>query len=303
MIAAVETVDGEPMHLHMLTFDSELDNATLNQRGGTWIDKSSMELKAFHNEEDGQVYSNLDSVSGTFNVFWNYVYTGTPLSLKRKVTERNFGSGLATRLAVIPLPPSNFSMMELQKVNKKDHAAEELMKTWAYKLDEVHGELPLWPIVEEAWKWCDNQMLIAKINNDKAAELLMKRVPYYGVCLSAPFVLMRHFDEWKEKQTLSIDEKDLQLARLVMDIQYQCQQHYFGQYARTYFDDMQREKDNTKQIPSKYDMCFDKLPNQFGYKEVSEQYQVKKSTAYSILSSLEANGKIKKIEYNKYQKL
>ena len=108
---AVETIDGEPMHLHMLTFDSELDNATLTQRGGSWIDKTSLELKAFHNEEDGQAYSNLDSISGTFNVYWNFVYTGTPLSLQRKVTERNFGSGLATRLAVIPLPPSGFRMM------------------------------------------------------------------------------------------------------------------------------------------------------------------------------------------------
>ena len=80
---AVETVDGQPMHLHLLTFDSELDNATLTQRGGSWIDKSSLELKAFHNEEDGQAYSNLDSISGTFNVYWNYVYTGTPLSLQR----------------------------------------------------------------------------------------------------------------------------------------------------------------------------------------------------------------------------
>ena len=62
MVNAVEEVDGEPMQLHMLTFDTELDNTLSIQKGGSWIDKQSLELKAFHNEEDGQAYSNMDSV-------------------------------------------------------------------------------------------------------------------------------------------------------------------------------------------------------------------------------------------------
>ena len=47
---AVEEVDGRLMHLHMVTFDSELANSTKMQKGGNWINKESMELKAFHNE-------------------------------------------------------------------------------------------------------------------------------------------------------------------------------------------------------------------------------------------------------------
>ena len=62
MVNAVEVVDGTEMQLHMLTFDTELDNTMTVQKGGSWIDKMSLELKAFHNEEDGQAYSNLDSV-------------------------------------------------------------------------------------------------------------------------------------------------------------------------------------------------------------------------------------------------
>ena len=68
------------MQLHMLTFDTELDNTLTVQKGGSWIDKQSLELKAFHNEEDGQAYSNLDSVVQNFFVFWNYIYTGTPMN-------------------------------------------------------------------------------------------------------------------------------------------------------------------------------------------------------------------------------
>ena len=88
MVNAVEVVDGEPMQLHMLTFDSELDNTLSVQRGGAWIDKNSMELKAFHNEEDGQAYSNLDSILENFIVTWNYVCTSRCCSGRRAWTTK-----------------------------------------------------------------------------------------------------------------------------------------------------------------------------------------------------------------------
>lgn len=303
MNKAVETVDGQPLHLHMLTFDSELDNATLTQRGGSWIDKSSMELKAFHNEEDGQAYSNLESISGTFNVYWNFVYTGTPLSLQRKVTERNFGSGLATRLAVIPLPPSGFQMMALQRTTTTDHAADELLKTWAYRLDGVHGELPLWPLVEHCWQWTNEHMQVAAFNQDKADELLMKRVSYYGVCIAAPFVLMRHWEEWEEKQTIDIDDTDRRLCTLALDVQYHCQHHFFGQMARAYFDNMERDEQQQRRRPSRYDSCYAQLPETFTTGDVQRIYGLDKNASSVTCSRLAKGGYVERIKKGIFRKL
>ena len=300
---AVEVVDGEPMHLHLLTFDSELDNATLTQRGGSWIDKTSLELKAFHNEEDGQAYSNLDSVSGTFNVYWNFVYTGTPLSLQRKVTERNFGSGLATRLACIPLPPSGFRMMELSRQRSVDHEADDTLKTWAFRLDGVKGELPLWPIVEEAWQWTAERMDVAAYNQDKADELLLKRVAYYGVCIAAPFLMMRHWQEWQDTKTFTIDDTDRRLARLVMDIQYRCQRHFFGAYARAYFDNMERDRQANRQNASKYEAAYQKLPREFTVMDVMKQYGIGDNAARSACHRLCRDGYIERIKKGLYRKL
>ena len=42
--------------------------------------------------------------SGLSRYAYNYLYAA-PTALYRKITKRNFGSGLSTRLAVIPLPP------------------------------------------------------------------------------------------------------------------------------------------------------------------------------------------------------
>ena len=300
---AVEVVDGEPMHLHLLTFDSELDNATLTQRGGSWIDKTSLELKAFHNEEDGQAYSNLDSVSGTFNVYWNFVYTGTPLSLQRKVTERNFGSGLATRLACIPLPPSGFRMMELSRQRSVDHEADDTLKTWAFRLDGVKGELPLWPIVEEAWQWTAERMEVAAYNQDKADELLLKRVAYYGVCVTAPFLMMRHWQEWQDTKTFTIDDTDRRLARLVMDIQYRCQQYFFGAYAQAYFDNMERDRQANRQRVSKYDLSYQQLPMEFTLTDVMKQYGIRENAARTACHRLCRDGYIERIMQGKYRKL
>ena len=290
----------KPMHLHMLTFDSELDNSTTNQRGGSWISKESMELKAFHNERDGQAYSNLDSVMGQFNVYWNFVYTGTPLSLSKKVTVQNFGSGLATRLAVIPLPPSGFKMMSLRKTTSKDQQADALLKEWAYKLDEVRGELPLWPLVEEAWNWTSEQMALAEAADSKVQEMLLKRVPYYGICVSAPFILMRHWEEWKKKASFSIDESDLMLCRLVLDIQYQCQTFFFTDYAEKYFENKHPGSINTAE--QRFKAAFSSLAQTFTTADVARCFGVKHDSARMIVSRMTRRGLCKTISKGQYEK-
>ena len=294
MCNAVETVDGKEMHLHLFTFDSELDNATSMGKGGQWIDKASMELKAFHNEEDGQAYSNLDSVAGVFTVYWNYVYTGTPLALNKKVTQANFGSGLATRLACIPVPDSGFRMLGRELTPKVNHAADEMLKTWAFRLDDVHGELPVQPLVDLCYDWCAERMALAEIDNSKADEMLIKRVPYYGINISAPFILMRHWEEWKDTGTFTVDEKDKALVMLILDIQYRCQKQYFGRYAEEYFNDMQREVTMKTTKTGKLEQGLKKLPKEFTTDDAAKVFGVDKNTCYSYISRMQKLGYVRK---------
>jgi len=72
-------------------------------------------------------------------VVWNYIYTGTPIALKKMVNEQNFGSGLATRLTCIPLPTTNFEMMERE--SHVDFESDGRLKAWAFKLDKMKGLL------------------------------------------------------------------------------------------------------------------------------------------------------------------
>ena len=266
MVNAVEVVDGEEMQLHMLTFDTELDNTLTVQKGGSWIDKQSLELKAFHNEEDGQAYSNLDSVVQNFFVTWNYIYTGTPIALKKKVNEQNFGSGLATRLTCIPLPSTNFEMMERERT--VDFESDGRLKAWAFKLDRMKGILSLDKIVDELYDWTARRMMDAKENNSKADEMLLKRCAYHGLNFAAPFIVMRHWQQIHQEGNywcgeFETDDVDWKLAELIVNIQYACQRHYFGAMAEKYFDDQKRDVSANSRRQQKTIEAFNRLPEEF----------------------------------------
>ena len=277
MVNAVETVDGEEMHLHMLTFDTELDNTVTVQKGGSWIDKQSLELKAFHNEEDGQAYSNNDSVFQDFNVFWNFIYTGTPLALKKKVNEQNFGSGLATRLTCIPLPATNFEMMTRECM--VDTQSDRHLKEWAWKLDRTKGELPVERLVDNLYEWTARRMEDAKENNSKADEMLLKRCAYHGLNFSVPFIVMRHWNQlhqdgdfWCGK--FETDEVDWQLTELLVNIQYACQRHYFGALAEKYFDSRWRDAATNMKRQQKTLVAFERLPEEFTVEDAMRCFQL-----------------------------
>ena len=271
MVNSVEEVDGQPMQLHMLTFDTELDNTVTVQKGGSWIDKQSLELKAFHNEEDGQAYSNNESILQDFYVTWNFIYTGTPIALKKKVNEQNFGSGLATRLTCIPLPTTNFEMMTRER--SVDFDSDGRLKEWAFKLDRMKGLLTLDKIVDELYDWTARRMMDAKDNDSKADEMLLKRCAYHGLNFSAPFIVMRHWEQMHQDGEFwcgefETDEVDWKLAELIVNIQYACQRHYFGAMAETYFENKNREAAvNTRRNQKTYD-GFQRLPELFTREDV-----------------------------------
>jgi hypothetical protein len=298
MLAAVENVQGTPMNLHMFSFDSELDNVTKNNKGGDWKDREIMELKAFHNEQDGQMYANQESITGMFNVFWNFIYTGTPYALHRKVNQRNFGTGMSTRLAVIPLPDKGMA----NRHQEVDPNANETLRTWAYRLDRVEGELPIEPLNDETFDWQSSHLEIAEFNGDKADRTLLKRIPYYGIGVSLPFILMRHWDEWQESKTLTMDDTDKRLCRLAMEIQYKCQQFFFGEMAFNYFADQNKEF-VVRRRTTRYDECYRKLPDEFKTQQFKDHFNTSDAATSRALKRLQTDGIVEKVKYGVYHKI
>ncbi len=298
-------VDGEDMNVHLITVDAEKDNSINMSKSGGWQNRDIMVLKSFHNEFDSQHYNNKQSVSGRFRVHWNQVETCTPPTLKRLVNERNFNSGLDTREATIPMGKPDYDMMPLVRKDDKTAAANETLKQWSYRLDQRRGELPIWPLVEHVHKWCDERRAIAEFNDkDQADWLLIKRVPYYGINVSAPYIDMRHWEERENTGTYVIDDIDRRLCDLVLDIQYRTQLHWYYDLHRLYYDNQLRDAAQQRRRSNKFIECFRQLPEEFSTEQFAQIFGYANNRAgQKTLQRLEADKAIERSMRGHYKKL
>ena len=304
MINCKEEVDGEMMGRHMVTVSSEKDLEI--GKSGSWISRSNMVLLSFHGEYDDQHFSNKQSVSGRYRVFWNICETFTPPTLTKLVNERSVNSGLDTRTATIPMGEDDFKMMPLRrKEDSKVAAYNQTLLNWAYKLDQRRGELPLWPLVEHVHQWCDERRAIAEFNDrDKADWLLIKRVPYYGISISAPFIDMRHLEEREQTGTYTIDSQDLALCDLVLDIQYRTQHFWYYELHRMYYDNQLRDAAQQRRRSNKFIECFRQLPEEFCTEQFAQIFGYANNRAgQKTLQRLEADKAIERSMRGHYKKL
>lgn len=272
MINNKVVVDGEEMSVGCVTVDAEKDNSINMSKSGGWQNRDIMVLKSFHCEFDSQHYANKQSVSGRFPVVWVQIESCTPPTLKRLVNERNFNSGLDTRMGTIPTGKPDYDMMPLIREDDKLIEYNETLRQYAYKLDQRQGELPLWPLVEHVHKWCDERRAIAEFNDDQADWLLIKRVPYYGINISAPYIDMRHTEEREKTGTYQIDDTDRALCDLVLDIQYRTQLHWFYDLHRKYYDKQLRDAAQVRRRTNKFIECFRQLPEEFTTEQFAKTF-------------------------------
>ena len=304
MISCKEEVDGEMMGRHMVTCSSEKDLEI--GRSGSWISKSNMVLLSFHGEYDDQHYANKQSVSGRYRVFWNMMETFTPPTLKLIVNERSVNSGLDTRTATIPMGEDDFKMIPLRrKEDSKTAEYNETLKQWAYRLDQRRGELPIWPLVEHVHKWCDDRRAIAEFNDrDKADWLLVKRVPYYGLNISAPYIDMRHWEEREKTGTYTPDDVDCSLVDLVLDIQYRTQHYWYYELHRLYYDNQLRDAAQQRRRTNKFVECFRQLPEEFTTEVFAQTFgYANNRSGQKTLERLQKDKAIERTMRGKYKKL
>ena len=155
---------------------------------------------------------------------------------------------------------------------------------------------------DETYDWQSSHLEIAEFNGDKADRTLLKRIPYYGIGVSLPFILMRHWDEWQESKTLTMDDKDKRLCHLAMEIQYRCQQFFFGEMAFNYFADQNKEF-VVRRRTTRYDDCYRKLPDEFKTQQFMDSFGVSQSAAQRSISRLLQDQLIERVKYGIYRKV
>ena len=128
-------------------------------------------------------------------------------------------------------------------------------------------------------------MKIVEQTDDDALEFLIKRVCYYGIHCSVPFILMRHWEEWVKDHKLSIDQHDLDLCDLFMEVQLFSQKNYFGKMTETYCENSHKqvEEQSSDNLHTKTVSMLRQLQNEFTSTDLSKTCGVTKEYARVLI--------------------
>jgi hypothetical protein len=297
---AHEQVDGEEMHLHLYTFDSELDANTKAQSGGTWIDKHDVELKAFHNERTGVDFSNVDSANGVYEVYYNTVCTGTPLSLQRKINIRNVNDGLCSRIAFFRMVPDGFKMIA-KGSRTRNHDLECCLKQWAFRFDSMKGELKVQKLVDHVYSLCEQSAWEAEAAGDRVLDFLRKRAVFYATWFTIPRIYGRQWDTYQKTGEVEVDDSDLQFATLMYEAVIYWQDHFFGRMLQESWDNAEQEyKPRNRQ--SHNDGIFEQLKQEFTLQEVKERLNISSGGAHAQVKRWTAQGLCERTAHGRYKK-
>jgi len=296
---AKELVDGEIMPMHLYMFDSELDSSISAQSGGAWIGKHDLELKAFHNELSGVDYANNDSINDILPVYWNSVTTGTQISLYKKFTLRNINDGLCSRVAIFPMETARYQMVKKKAVNIQ---ANEALKLWGFKMEQLHGELPLERLTDHVYDLCDLSAQEAEAADDRVLDYLRKRAVFYATWLTIPRIVARQYDEFKKTGKLEVTDDDLKFSTLMYDAVIYFQDHFFGQMLQDSWDNAAREYVPRKKN-SKNAEAYRQLPESFTTKDVMAVLDIERDAASKQCQRWLTHGFVERQKQGKYRKI
>lgn len=311
-----EEINDENVQLHVSIMDSELDN-TLTQMKKDYMNISALWLKAFHNEPQGAFLKTSTAYVGEINVAANFMYSGTEYALAKQVTPDNYGSGLPTRLTVVPMGGSDFEMMENKNYTAEDVQRDDMLRQWSIKLDMTRGEIPCKDISDAIYQWTSHRMEEAKENASRAEEDLLKRIGWHGMNYSLPFIVSRHWDlmdkdengYWYCGPNFVTDKYDRQLALLICKAQLAFQHFFFKGIAEQYYDKIDATQFSGRHSQAHTTLAYNRLPGVFTSEDVDKcyGYEGNKNSIYSCLKRLQDDGKAQRIragqDKGKFRKL
>ena len=308
---AVEEINGEKTNLHLYTFDSELDGNTTAQSGGSWIGKHDIELKAFHNEFTGVDFANQNSENGVIQVFYNYVFTGTPFSLSNKITARNVSDGLCSRIAIFKMFAQNYKMTPRgnQRVNKQK---QRKLKQWAVEFNKLQGELPIKKLVDHVYELCEQSAAEAELDKDKVLDYLRKRAVYYAIWFTIPRIMARCLtpgpsrtgEDWcgSVMKKVKVEKSDLAFATLIYDAVIYWQDRFFGRQ----LEESWKNAENGIKLRSRNtrsSALYNELPGKFTVEMIIDALELSRRAAFTQCLRWVNAGYVECLHTGCYQKI
>jgi hypothetical protein len=291
---------GEPLHLHLITVESEIATA-LRAQVGSWAGKADLELKSFHNEVAGVDFANAESTNGPMQINWNEVMSGTTESMSRKIMPKNVLDGLVTRLVLFLMPDNDYAMLERRRA-LRNHERECMLRSVGYDLEKVSGELHVPRLVDFCYQYEEELTKRALVEQDRCLDYFRKRIPVIMIRYALVRIVLRQLEAAKKGEDLVVEDSDLEFARLIGDWCLEAQVHMFGQMV---LDALEAEAlaFRPRCISGNMMAKFQKLPKVINSKVLIENGVCKdNNAATAYLSRWQKGGLLKKIDRGNYEK-
>ncbi len=244
-------------------------------------------------------YANGDSINDILPVYWNSVTTGTNVSLHKKFTLRNINDGLCSRVAIFQMERANFKMVRRNVVDWKNN---EALKQWGFKMEQLHGELPLQRLVDHVYDLCELSAQEAEAANDLVLDYLRKRAVFYATWFTVPRIVARQYDQFKKTGKLEVTDDDLKFSTLMYDAVIWFQDYFFGQMLQDSWDNAEREYVPRRKNSKNAD-AYSSLPETFTTKDVQQELDLEMEAASKQCQRWVTHGFVERVKKGKYKKI
>ena len=232
-------------------------------------------------------------------MYWNSVTTGTQISLYKKFNLRNINDGLCSRVAIFPMEIARYRMVKKKVVNFQ---ANEALKTWGFKMEELHGELPLERLTDHVYDLCELSAQEAEAADDHVLDYLRKRAVFYATWLTIPRIVARQYETFRKTGKLEVTDDDLKFSTLIYDAVIYFQDHFFGQMLQDSWENAAREY-VPRRKNSKNSDAYRALPETFTAKEVMTILNIEVDAARKQCQRWLIHGFVERLKQGKYKKI
>ena len=313
---AKNTFGTEQRQVACYNFESEL-SSKINYEKNSWNSSQDFDKKSFDCELTGSESRSAMTRNGLVPAFFNFVVTGTPDSLQKKITLRNCLDGLPTRLIMGVQYGQRYEMLK-RKVRRRTDKDSDWLRTvgnrllrcgWDVNLEQRVQVPKRWQdklgkttsFTDALYYWGQQKAFALSLDDDRLGDYFRKRPPLIAVRLAAVDAIMNSLDSFEESGKLNLKFSSIELALHLADYIFESQLYYFGKLVSDSIDGVQgvgMVKRETKNMES-----FNNLPDEFTVKDVIQQLSLSSKLAGNQCLVWLNQGFVARLARGKYKKL
>ena len=313
---AINLFGTEQRQVACYNFESEL-SSKINYEKSSWNSSQDFDKKSFDCELTGSESRSAMTRNGLVPAFFNFVVTGTPDALQKKITLRNCLDGLPTRLIMGVQWGQKYQMLkrESRRRPEKDRdwlrtVGNRLLRCgWDVNLEQRVAVPKRWQsflgkstsFADALFYWGQQKAFALSLEDDRLGDYFRKRPPLIAVRLAAVDAIMNSLDTFEETGKLNLKFSSIELALNLADYIFESQLWFFGKLVEDALNGVPVQGGNKRSM--KRIEAFNSLGENFTTNDVMNILNLVRASAHNLVSKWKKEGYVEKVSTNTYKKL